>query len=388
MPSAQAPSGAWLRTEQRFRYDWRRGRVQLRTGPAIPGRGGTLHDGRIHNDPRGQQCLRRVLFSVRYAGTSDGRDMNEPVASVVVPTFNRVEFLPRVLHSLLRQTLDRSSYEIIVVDNNSTDTTRDVVDRVAREHPAVRYALELEQGVSHAKNAGLRAARGGIVAYIDDDAVASRDWLKILVESFEHVRPAPHVVGGPVLPLFLGRRPVWYRDSYSAFSWGEVPRLLGRHECFYGANVAFRREMLLAVGGFDTRLGMKGTNLAMEEDVEVFERLWESCGKRLWAYYAPGAQVLHLIPVARMNPLYRLRRGFANGQTIYVRECAPSGRGGFGRWSYAAAKFAQVFLSAGARALGLPHYGRWMIEWGVPVAERLGYLAAASGVRVSIRRSH
>ena len=314
--------------------------------------------------------------------------MTEPLVSIIVPTFNRADFLPRALHSLLCQTVEPASYEVVVVDNNSTDATGEIVKLTAREHAAIRYVLELRQGVSHAKNAGLEAARGSIVAYIDDDAIAAPDWLRIIIHSFEHVRPAPHVVGGPAIPLFVGQRPLWYRDSYEIKSWGETPRFLNRSECFYGLNVAFRREALAGVGGFDTRLGMKGTSLAFEEDCEVFERLWEFTGGCLSAYYAPGALVRHFIPDSRVKPVYRLKRGFANGQSQHDRESARSGRGGLDCWLRSAYRFSRIVLWAAIRWRRLPCYKNWMIESGVPVAERLGHLAAASGLRANLRRSH
>jgi hypothetical protein len=159
-------------------------------------------------------------------------------------------------------------------------------------------------------------------------------------------------------------------------------------ECFYGLNVAYRREALLGAGGFDTRLGMKGTDLAFEEDGEVFERLWEYADGRLVAYYAPQAFVRHSIPDSRVDPVYRLRRGFAQGQTRYVRESVLVGKPGLECWLLGAYRLLRVIPWAAIRWPGLLHYRNGMIECGVPVARQLGYLAAASGLRVNLRRSH
>ncbi len=309
--------------------------------------------------------------------------------SVIVPTFNRADFLHRALRSLLHQSLDATDYEIIVVDNNSTDDTARVVKRMTGEHAAIRYIVEPEQGVSHAKNAGLEAARGSIVAYLDDDVQATTHWLRTIADSFEHVRPTPHVVGGPAVPLFVGHKPTWYRDSYESKSWGNRARFLDRSECFYGLNVAFSRELLLNVGGFDPRLGMKGACLAFEEDCEVFDRLWQSTDGHLRAYYAPEALVMHLIPDARANPLYRVKRGFASGQAEYTRNTVVSGRSAFGCWLRGAYAFPRTVVQAVAGWRGLSGYRNWVIESGVPVAVRLGYLAAASSLRANhLRRSH
>lgn len=322
-----------------------------------------------------------------------------PLVSVVVPTYERADLLRRTLGALVRQTLDPAEYEIIVVDNNSTDATRETVGRIAMMRatagerpatvPAVRYVLEVRQGVSHAKNTGLEAARGSVVAYIDDDALASPDWLRLIVSAFEHVEPVPHVVGGPAFPLLLGRRPSWYKDKYETASWGEVPRFLDRSDYFYGLNVAFRRETLLGVGGFDSKLGMRGEALGFAEDAEVMERLWAHAGGRLAVYYVPEAFVLHFIPDARVDPHYRLRRSFVVGQTQYLRESAASPRGPLGLWPRAVRQVARSAKDAVLRTPKTPsHYGNWMIERGVPLALAMGYIAAAAGVQVSVRRSH
>ncbi len=321
-----------------------------------------------------------------------------PLVSVVVPTFERADLLRRTLGALLRQTLDPAEYEIIVVDNNSTDATRETVERIAvrattgGRHTAiadVRYVLEVRQGVSHAKNTGLEVARGGIVAYIDDDALASPDWLRLIVGAFEQVEPAPHVVGGPAFPLLLGRRPSWYKDEYETASWGEARRFLDRSDYFYGLNVAFRRETLLGAGGFDSELGMKGEALGFAEDAEVMERLWEHAGGELSVYYLPEAFVVHFIPDARVDPHYRLRRSFVVGQTMYLRESASPQRHPFGLWPRAFRRLARTAKKAVLLTPRTPpHYGNWMIERGVPVALAMGYLAAAAGVHASVRRSH
>ncbi|MGD8380729.1 MAG: glycosyltransferase, partial [Syntrophobacterales bacterium] len=92
--------------------------------------------------------------------------------SVIVCTYNRAELLGGTLRTLCHQTLDTSEYEVIVVDNNSTDNTREVVDEFCRRSSNVRYCFEPQQGLSHARNQGLQEAKGKYVAYIDDDARA------------------------------------------------------------------------------------------------------------------------------------------------------------------------------------------------------------------------
>ena len=318
--------------------------------------------------------------------------MRKPLISVVVPTFNRADLLRRTLRALLSQTLDPKAYEIIVVDNGSTDGTPALVGGMAARDARIRYLLETKQGVSHAKNAGLEAAATDLVAFTDDDGVPASDWLATVLDAFERVHPMPHVVGGPSLPLLSGRRPAWYQESYDTNAWGGTPRLLERKECFFGMNVAFRRGLLLDMGGFDPNLGMKGTALGFHEEPDVFERLWQHVGD-LRAYYAPGAVVHHLIPDSRLGPGYRLKRAFAAGQTRHAQEClnaADAGRPGPGgkKLVWEGSRLLWYLLWAGMALPRSPHVGGWLITWGVPVASLTGYLASGAGLRVEVRRDH
>jgi glycosyltransferase involved in cell wall biosynthesis len=326
--------------------------------------------------------------------------MSRPRVSVVVPTFERAQWLRRCLHALLRQTLPPEAYEIVVVDNGSGDDTRDTVERIAAGEsaagrsgtagcsPSVRYVFEGTQGLSHAKNTGAEAARGEIVAYIDDDALACPEWLRLIAGAFSLSRPRPQVVGGPAFPLLVGRRPSWFQDRYETASWGEAPRLLERHEYFYGLNVAFRRDLILRAGGFDPDLGMKGTALGFAEDAEVFDRLWAASGGDLVSLYLPEAYVVHLIPETRVDPIYRMKRSFVIGLTQGLREAAEPGWSPLRAVPQAAYGLARVVLRSSLHRPYPPHPANWAAERGAWCAQKLGYLGGTLGLRTTVRRSH
>jgi glucosyl-dolichyl phosphate glucuronosyltransferase len=311
----------------------------------------------------------------------------EYLITVVVPTFNRAAFLKRTLRSLLRQNAHHADYEIVVVDNNCTDQTAEVVAAEGGTSAPVRYVFESRQGLSYAKNAGVDAARGRIVAYIDDDAIAPCNWVKALSRGFDRGSVPTDVVGGPIVPLFIGRRPPWYKESYDTHTWGSEPRLLNRGECFYGSNVAFRRDLLIQVGGFATELGQRGLSLGVGEDNEIFERLWAQTGN-LVAYYSPEAEVLHAIPDARASYAYKIKRGFAAGQSA----ARAMGRTPTGTWAAEGLRAAYMSArSAGWAMRQLPDfdlYQNWLVECGAPVARRVGFLVGLSGASVSATRSH
>ena len=135
--------------------------------------------------------------------------MNERFdVSVVICTYNRCDLLPPALESVVEQSAAGVGYEVIVVDNNSTDGTRRVVEAMIarRGHANLRYVFEGEQGLSHARNAGVRAARARVVAFTDDDVRAAPDWVASIKRAFDE-HPEAAYVGGKVLPLWGRGRP-------------------------------------------------------------------------------------------------------------------------------------------------------------------------------------
>ena len=220
--------------------------------------------------------------------------------SAVVCTYRNPEFLERTLRSLTEQTLDPQSYEIIVVDNNSGDSTPDVVARF----PSVRYVFEPEQGLSAARNAGIRVARSDIIAYIDDDAEAGTSWLAALLDVYTHF-PNAQAVGGKVLPIWGAEQPSWLTPekhrTLSLIDWGGEVRPLCWPERVIGVNCSFRRSVFDQHGLFDTWLGRTGASLLGSEDVELQERIHRAEGS---VYYTPDAVVHHYVPAFRMTRLY------------------------------------------------------------------------------------
>lgn len=215
-----------------------------------------------------------------------------PVMSVIVCTRERPDDLARCLEALAAQTV--YGLEIIVVDNAPrTARTREVAGRAG-----VRYVLEPRPGLDRARNAGLRAATGDIIAYTDDDAVALPDWAERLLRALED--PAIAGVAGPMLPLELETEAQQLFERYLGGEAGrrdrEVPRVYppefpaaAAGKVGAGANMAFRRSALDAVGPFDEAFDA-GTLTRSGGDTEMFGRLL-AAGYGL--AYEPAARVLH-----------------------------------------------------------------------------------------------
>lgn len=223
--------------------------------------------------------------------------------SVIICTYNRCHNLSGCFQHLQKQQLgDRLDWEVLVVDNNSTDATREVVQEFARNSPLnLRYTFCREQGLSHARNHGIEEARGRWLVFIDDDIRVTPDWLQAIHETF-----AAHdcdAVGGRIhLEIPLEQLPKWIRPDMYGFlgyqDFGEEPyRLDGFREFPFGGNMAIHRRVFGRIGLFDTGIGRKGAGTRKEElfkgeETDFFHRLAENGGV-IW--YQPRALVLHKV---------------------------------------------------------------------------------------------
>lgn len=202
-----------------------------------------------------------------------------PAVSVIMSTYNRGDLLDDAVRSVLAQRgSPPPAFELIVVDNNSTDETRAIVGRFAADDARVCYVFEGRQGLSHARTAGLRVARAPLVAFTDDDVRAEPDWVAGIVRAF-HEYPEADVVGGRVLPAWPGPPPPWLTTAHWAplalVDYGDEPIAVtaARPICLVGANLAFRREVFDLVGTFAADLQRVKDGIGSLEDHEFLLRL-------------------------------------------------------------------------------------------------------------------
>jgi glycosyltransferase involved in cell wall biosynthesis len=241
--------------------------------------------------------------------------------SILVCTYNRCQTLGMAVESVAVQSLPQSGdWEIVVVDNNSPDQTRQVVEDLQRRYPErIRYVFEPQQGISHARNAGIREAKGEILAFLDDDETASTDWLQNLTANLHTGEWAG--AGGRVLPPSSFSPPRWLstmssfaRGPLASFDLGLDPGQL--NEPAFGANMAFRKEVFDKHGGFRTDLGRTGKSMISNEDTEFGRRLM-AAGLRL--RYEPSALAYHPVEEIRLKKEYFLNWWFNKGRSD-VRE--------------------------------------------------------------------
>jgi glycosyltransferase involved in cell wall biosynthesis len=234
--------------------------------------------------------------------------------SAIVCTYNRSGYLKACIEGLLRQTLLRGLFEIIVVDNGSTDDTRAVCGSF-KEGDLV-YVHEPKRGLSNARNTGLDVARGGYVAYIDDDAVADERWLERILNAFISVRPSPAAVGGRIYLNWEKGRPGWFPPEVLGYlgylDYGDKPFFIkdGNKDLF-GGNMAFDASALRECGGFSAGLGRGSSGgLLSNEEIELFKRLKR---KGRLIYYEPEAVVFHAVPEERTTEGFIYKRGLWQG---------------------------------------------------------------------------
>jgi glycosyltransferase involved in cell wall biosynthesis len=224
--------------------------------------------------------------------------------SLVICTYNRVDILPRCLAAACRQSIPTSGYEVIVVDNASTDHTRHVVRQLAPPRGLdVQYVYHPVQGLSHARNAGAAASSSPIVAYIDDDAIAAPDLLWRLLRTFEDY-PQAACVGGRIDLTMPAVLPRWYSSFFDGpfskfhIDTSQVLRVADLGQCPYGANFAFRAKALDSIGGFNVAMGPMGGKYSGGDDIDAVIRLI-AMGCEI--YYNPAAVVRHVILPSRIN---------------------------------------------------------------------------------------
>lgn len=254
-----------------------------------------------------------------------------PEIAAIICTHNRDRYLGAAIDSLLQQ--DCPDYEIIVVDNGSSDRTKEVV-RQRLNNPLVKYVYEPELGLSVARNRGARETNAPILAYLDDDAVASPQWLRVIVEAYrENAKLA--IAGGKVtlilpegqhLPKWLNKEMAGALGSYDLgekIVYLDNPNLTPR-----GLNYSLRSSFLSEIGGFDPNLGRVGNNLLSNEELLMTELALD---KGWQVAYLPEALAAHNVAPERLQPKWFINRTWWQGVSECYRE-EIAGRTGLGQF--------------------------------------------------------
>lgn len=242
--------------------------------------------------------------------------------SLIIATYNRAEQLMTTLASVANQSAEAASWECIVVDNNSKDNTAQRVEEFQKNHPSLNiiYHFESNQGLSHARNAGIERSQGDIVAFIDDDERIVPDFISAYIELFDNHADAMSA-GGKIIAEYHTGRPQWmsrYTEQPIAnpMDYGDKIRLFPKGKIPGGGNMAMRRDIFNNIGLFDTSLGRTGKKLIGGEESDLFERMAKA---NMACYYVPRAVMYHIIPAEKLCDDYFDRLSYNIGVSQYTR---------------------------------------------------------------------
>lgn len=241
--------------------------------------------------------------------------------SVVIPTRNRADLLEGTLETLAAQVAGSEEWEVLVMDNGSTDNTPALCARMAGRFKAFQYRIVSEPGLHAGRNAGWQSARGEIIAFLDDDVRLPPHWLVGVRIAFSD--PATMLAGGPVLPEFAAEPPDWLAQRWysqpeggrilgelSIIDLGQVRKVISSFQVF-GCNFLVRRAVLESARGFHPD-GMPAELLHLRGDGETYisrfvqQQSWQT-------FYEPLAGIRHLVTVDRMTMHYFTERQFRQG---------------------------------------------------------------------------
>ncbi|MGE5444132.1 MAG: glycosyltransferase family 2 protein [Ignavibacteriales bacterium] len=267
--------------------------------------------------------------------------------SAIICSHNRDEYLTKAIQSLVDQRTPKDKYEITIVDNCSTDSTKQIAAKFSN-FSNIKYLYEPTLGLSYARDTGWRNARGKYIAYLDDDAIACPVWLDKIVEVFETITPKPGCVGGKTEPIWEATRPIWLSDELATgltiIDWSDKPHFLFdlSQKWLVGANIAFPADVLERVGGFTSGLDRAGKNLLSGGDVFLEKQILKagySC------FYHPEIVVSHHIPRSRLEKRWFTRRYYWQGVSDAAMQLLEESPSGGRRVSLAISKLLGLLMS-------------------------------------------
>jgi len=305
----------------------------------------------------------------------------KPVVSAVICTHNRAAFLEETLNGLLHQAHDAIPFEVIVVDNCSTDNTREICDRALSAGLPLRYFLETRLGVCYARNLGWQKAAADFVFYIDDDAIPESTWLASVARSIATLDSTVGCLGGKILPRWMGQKPEWADDrneiTLGYIDFGDEMQALDDSLSPIGANVGYPKRVLEATGGFAETLGRIGDSLLGCEEI-LLERMIRKRGLQI--VYDPAVVVRHAIHAERLTPNWILKRTYWQGASLAICDMILNPVSSLERFKQAALRGLQLLIPP-IRTLIRTLLGTGSLDlWKKSYYFRLGYFSGLTGL--------
>lgn len=229
------------------------------------------------------------------------------LVSIVIATYNHASLLAMCFDALAKmENVANENFEIIIVDNKSTDNTKEITENFIKNNPhlKIHYIYEPQVGLSSARNAALKIAKGKYIAFIDDDALVDKQWLS---EIFKTIKNNPEIAafGGPVKAIAL-KPPIWMPLEIAGYNLGNKEKIINSNTNEpIGANMIIRKDLILKENGFNINLGVKGNKRGYGEDTEMFQRIIR---QGLLIKYIPTVKVDHFINPNKLKLFWRYMR--------------------------------------------------------------------------------
>ena len=223
------------------------------------------------------------------------------MVSIVVSTYNRCDFLEDCIKSYDEQDCDKSLFEVLIINNNSTDNTENISFELIKKYPKIhiRYIIEINQGLSYGRNRGVKESKYDLIHFFDDDAVATPNYVSTIIDTFERY-PRAVSVGGKILLNYFEGRPSWasvhMESIFGLFDIGDAEMEFPRKNYPRGSNMTFKRQVFNEVGNFDVSLGGNGKLILGGEEKELFQRIYKFGASVI---YNPLIVCYHAVPEPR-----------------------------------------------------------------------------------------
>jgi len=299
----------------------------------------------------------------------------------IICTYNRADYLKDTIASLTQCDEPVEPVEILVIDNNSEDHTADVIKSYRnRSIPSISLhsVKEKKQGLSHARNRGIKEANTPVIVYVDDDIRAEKQYINAWLQFFKN-HPDAQAAGGKIHIQYDDPRPQWMSrfllPLLGHHDHGDSIKLYKHSDYPFGGNMAFKVNLFDHDTPFDTGLGRIGKNLKASEEKELFQSLKQ---KEIEIYYVPKAKLYHRVNASRLTREYVRRQAVGLGQSYYLQlNPQPIGRQlaeavtEAGKWLATAILFpAYLIRLQPSKGMMLFRFRRWIAE-GYASAKRL-----------------
>jgi glycosyltransferase involved in cell wall biosynthesis len=239
--------------------------------------------------------------------------------SVVMCSYNRANYIGEALTALYNQHVSYEHYEVLIVDNNSSDNTKEVYDHWRINHPLGNfyYYTEKQQGASFARNTGAALSKGNWLCFVDDDAIVDSRFIANIIK---HTETHPTIVGfgGKIIPRYIPSEPKWMSYYVSSivgnFDYAPFAKPFENNKYPLESNMIIKKSVYNQVGGFNTQLpGVVGTKRIGGEGKELFFKIMK-LGHVI--YYDPSIQVEHVVEVSKLTKeyMYRVASGMGRGE--------------------------------------------------------------------------